>query len=177
MNRREDLIHLLLFSCPLLGFVWFRVFIPQDTACTDALPRVGESFPFHPPYPLWTHINWQQKECECKTGKAFTLVPVIMGTSEQTSYPLCPHGLNEDHLSTQAYLKHIPLRKGSLLVISLTCHCCPDLILFCFALDTIAYFPLLNKCYSFIIEDEVALGEGNYTIWPVHIESVVKGRT
>lgn len=73
---------------------------------------------------------------------------------------LWPQGFNRDHLSTRISLKHILLRKGSLPVISLMYHCCPDLILFCSALATQAYFSLLKKCYSFIIKDEAAPAEG-----------------
>lgn len=39
-------------------------------------------------------------------------------------------------------------------------HCCPDLILFCSAVATPAYFSLLKKCYSFIVKDQAAPVKG-----------------
>lgn len=98
--------------------------------------------------------------CGYETECAFTWVLVIMGTSEETWPPLWPQGFNRDHLSTWISLKHTFPRKGSLPVISLTYHCCPDLILFCSALANLAYFSLLKKYYSFIIKDEAAPVKG-----------------
>lgn len=50
--RNEDLILSLSFPCPLLGLVWFTVFLSQDMVSTDTLPSLRETFPASKPHLL-----------------------------------------------------------------------------------------------------------------------------
>lgn len=91
INRNEDLIHLLLFSRPLLGLVWFSVFTPQDTVSTDTLPSLREIFPClqaRPPQTFWTPLGDNKSGVDVRQGMHSHYSQLLWGT--RSRHPIHP---------------------------------------------------------------------------------------